>query len=111
MLSTRLVTDELVLLTWSPPPLATLPGRISENDLPRRESRFVVIGYNLTRRNDPTKTLNFTDFLDDTVTAGVGYTYDLNVLYSDSRINILNGTELEVEVPSSIGKQQMHRTQ
>ena len=99
------------MLSWSPPPLATLPDYISEDDLPRRESRVLVIGYNLTRRNDPTKTLDDTDYLDKTVTAGVGYTYDLNVLYSDSRINILDGTELNVNVPSSDGKQQMHRTQ
>ena len=112
-LNASLVTDELVLLTWSPPPLANLSDHISEDDLPRRESIVMVIGYNLTRRNDPTKTLNFTDYLDNNVNAGDSYFYDLDVLYSDSRIrdNIPVGVELEVEVPSSIGKQQMHRTQ
>ena len=108
MLSTRLVTDSLVLLSWSLPPLATLPDRISEDDLPRPESRVMVNGYNLTRRNDPPMTLDDTNVLDNTVIAGDRYIYDLDVLYADSRIrqNIPVGAELEVDIPSSDGKQQ-----
>ena len=106
MLNTRLVTDTLVLLSWSLPPLATLPDRISEEDLPRPESRVVVNGYSLTRRNEPPKILDDTNFLDNTVIAGVNYTYDLEVLYADSRIrdNIPVGAELEVNVLNSYGK-------
>ena len=113
ILNTRLVTDTLVLLSWSLPPLATLPDGISENDLPRPESRVMMNGYSLTRRNDPPKTLNDTNFLDNTVIAGVRYTYDLKVLYADNRIrdNIPVRVELEVDVPSSDGKQQMNGTQ
>ena len=112
-LNTRLVTDTLVLLSWSLPPLATLPDRISEDDLPRPESRVVVNGYSLTRRNDETKTLDDTNFLDNTVTAGENYIYDLVVLYADSRIrdNSDIGAELPVDVPNSNGKQQMDTTQ
>ena len=108
ILYTRLVTDRLVLLSWSLPPLATLPDRISD-DLPRLESRIVVNGYNLTRRNDTPISLNDTNFLDITVIAGDRYIYDLEVLYADSRIrdNISVSAELQVDIPSSDGKQQM----
>ena len=108
ILNTRLVTDTLVLLSWSLPPLATLPDRISEDDLPRPESRVVVNGYSLTRRNEPPKILDDTNFLDNTVTAGVRYTYTLEILYADSRIkdNRNIGADLDVDVPNSNGKQQ-----
>ena len=117
ILNTKLVTDTLVLLSWSLPPLATLPDRISEEDLPRPESRVVVNGYFISRRRDDLPMLligrSNTNFLDNTVTAGDRYIYDLGVLYSDSRIqnNVPVRVELEVDVPSSDGKQQMNSTQ
>ena len=116
-LYTTLVTDRLVLLSWSLPPLATLPDRISEDDLPRLESRVVVDGYTFSRDRDDMATFligrSNTNFLDNTVTGRDTYIYILYVLYADRRIrdNIPVVVELKVDVPSSDGKQQMNSTQ
>ena len=106
-LHTSLVTDTLVILQWTLPPLATTPDGI-----PIHESKyFTVTGYSLSMNMEPDTVVLLEGR--DTTSHLYSHLFDshtiffiVTVVYSDSRINdnLNRSTILPVTIPSPVGK-------